>query len=372
MDISEWNAYALTQERVADFERILEIEQDVVREEQKEALENAHQVFSPTQTDSLFWCFYIMKYGFAEYGAMTMTNVFLEEKRIKYEYVAAVRKAKMALKAHKLLLTRDNIDSELANETRISLKTFLALCIVERISVTIVHKRKCFQLSMSSTHHAGGNAGTEVVDTDDEEEDDADEEWEEEEEEEEEDKEMKEKEQSLDDWLNRKSGEQDKRDVEEEKPSIENFATHRHAGGGAGAANDGLYSRPLSLAASSRLASSEKPPTASASHIPSSTIDNSGQRVKTKKRSGHDVFVVHVVDSPLQYTLETNPDLAAWKQYTTTYFPWTSLDKPMKSMSAYKLGELRRMCEQMELIEPDGCGLKRTKQELYDLICANL
>ena len=101
----------------------------------------------PKQKDSLFWCFYIMKNGNDIYEMLENINIVVERK-LKIEYVEALRKNKQVVKAKKIApLT--HIENYLVNEDRIDKKTFLALCLIENINVLYLHKRTYFLLNLN-------------------------------------------------------------------------------------------------------------------------------------------------------------------------------------------------------------------------------
>ena len=81
--------------------------------------------FSPKQKDSLFWCFYILKYGEQNYEMLENINIVLE-KRLKIEYVEKIRKEKQIVKSHKFA-TLTHLENQLANEEKIDLPTFFTL-----------------------------------------------------------------------------------------------------------------------------------------------------------------------------------------------------------------------------------------------------
>ena len=82
------------------------------------------------EKDSLFWCFYIMKYGYDDYNMLNQH--FLIEKNLKIESISKIREDKELLKKHKL--KRSEIENELANDEKITLKGFLALCIYNKLN----------------------------------------------------------------------------------------------------------------------------------------------------------------------------------------------------------------------------------------------
>ena len=91
----------------------------------------------PTQ-DDLFWCFYFIHLGFYKYE--TIHNYFIEEKKIKIELVTLIRQHKDILKQNKW--KRNQIENELVHEKKISLTTFICLCVVAKYSFVLIDKRK--------------------------------------------------------------------------------------------------------------------------------------------------------------------------------------------------------------------------------------
>ena len=101
----------------------------------------------PTQKDTLFWCFYILKYGETNYEMLKNINIVFE-KKIKIEYVEKIRKEKQIVKSYKFA-TLTHLENQLANEEKIDLNTFLILCVLENINVLYVYKKMYFELLMN-------------------------------------------------------------------------------------------------------------------------------------------------------------------------------------------------------------------------------
>jgi len=101
-------------------------------------------IYKPFQTDSLFWCFYILKYGLSKYEMEVGNQHFPIEKAEKFRYIELFRTKKDILKINKIKPLAD-LENDLANNPRISIKTFFALCIVEKINILLVDKRKIYE-----------------------------------------------------------------------------------------------------------------------------------------------------------------------------------------------------------------------------------
>jgi len=107
-------------------------------------------MYRPRQKDSLFWCFYILKYGFSNYEMEINNQYFVVEKNQKFKYIELLRKNKDLLKLHKIKpLTQ--LEDDLANKDKISPKTFFALCVLENINVLLVDKRKVYELLINDS-----------------------------------------------------------------------------------------------------------------------------------------------------------------------------------------------------------------------------
>lgn len=92
------------------------------------------------QGDSLFWCFYIMHHGFEHYNGKT----FQQEKDEKYMLIDKIRDNKDVLKKNKISNKDGEIEIDMANSSRICVKTFLALCAIFNIRLLFIQKQKAF------------------------------------------------------------------------------------------------------------------------------------------------------------------------------------------------------------------------------------
>jgi hypothetical protein len=104
-------------------------------------------IFTPVQKDTLFWCFYILKYGENNYEMLDNINIVLE-KTLKIKYVEKIRKEKQIVKSYKFA-TLTHLENQLANEEKIDLSTFFTLCVIENINVLYVCKKTYFELLMN-------------------------------------------------------------------------------------------------------------------------------------------------------------------------------------------------------------------------------
>ena len=115
--------------------------ENINKKEQNDNVKNANNIFIPQENDTLFWCYYIILNGDADYEILPSKNV-LVEKQLKIKYVSTIRENKQIIKTHKFdSLT--NIESNLANDKYININTFLILCILEKKNILFI-KNKCF------------------------------------------------------------------------------------------------------------------------------------------------------------------------------------------------------------------------------------
>jgi hypothetical protein len=122
----------------------------ILKDESNKDLQiSTNSLFFPSEKDSLFWCFYIMKNGEASYEMIDFKNLIIE-KKIKIEYVEKLRKEKQLLKTYKFA-TLTHIENQLANEQRIDINTFLTLCVLENLNIFYISKNTYFELLMNDT-----------------------------------------------------------------------------------------------------------------------------------------------------------------------------------------------------------------------------
>ena len=115
---------------------------------QKNYKNKIETMYKPKQKDSLFWCFYILKNGFFNYEMEINNQYFVVEKKEKFKYIELLRKNKDILKIHKIKPLTE-LEDDLANKDKISIKTFFALCIFENINILLVNNRKIYELLCS-------------------------------------------------------------------------------------------------------------------------------------------------------------------------------------------------------------------------------
>jgi hypothetical protein len=107
-------------------------------------------IFIPREKDTLFWCFYIMKYGDSKYEILEHKNIIIEKKN-KIEYVEKIRKEKQTVKTYKFA-TLTHIENNLANDNYLDIKTFLTLCAIENLNILFVKNKTYYELLMNDSN----------------------------------------------------------------------------------------------------------------------------------------------------------------------------------------------------------------------------
>jgi len=116
----------------------------------KRGVSKSTDFFVPNEQDTLFWCFFIIKNGILNYETLTNKNSLIA-KQLKIDLVSIIRKNKTTLKTYKFD-TITNIESNLANDNNINIKTFLSLCAIENINIIYVCKKTYYELLMNDSN----------------------------------------------------------------------------------------------------------------------------------------------------------------------------------------------------------------------------
>ena len=105
------------------------------------------QYFTPSQSNSLFWCFYIIYNGFASYEYES--NYFTAEQQFKIQTIEKVKKGegKTSLKEHKI--SKTCFESGLLGATNINAKTLYALCLCYNLNIFYIYKNTYYEMISS-------------------------------------------------------------------------------------------------------------------------------------------------------------------------------------------------------------------------------
>jgi len=129
------------------------LEENVQKNEKlikKDRLEEKNtNFFIPIEKDTLFWCYFIIINGDTKYETLHTKND-LVVKQMKIELVSTIRKKKDLLKIYKFD-TITNIESNLANDQYLNIKTFMALSAIANLNIIFVSKNTFFESFMNDT-----------------------------------------------------------------------------------------------------------------------------------------------------------------------------------------------------------------------------
>ena len=106
-------------------------------------------IFFPKEQDSLFWCYYIISSGESNYEMINVKNS-LVAKQFKINYINKIRTNKQLVKTYKFD-TITNIESNLAHDNNINIKTVMALCVIDKINLIFVSKNTYYELLMNDS-----------------------------------------------------------------------------------------------------------------------------------------------------------------------------------------------------------------------------
>ena len=97
----------------------------------------------PKFSDTLFWCYYIMKNGLSAYE-MIHGDGYKDSFEQKIELVYKIRENKELLKQHKW--KRNAIEDELVNHKQITISAFMCICAIQKFNVVYIDNRKIYTL----------------------------------------------------------------------------------------------------------------------------------------------------------------------------------------------------------------------------------
>ena len=106
-------------------------------------------IFFPKEQDSLFWCYYIISSGESNYEMINVKNC-LVAKQFKINYINKIRTNKQLVKTYKFD-TITNIESNLAHDNNINIKTVMTLCLIDKINLIFVSKNTYYELLMNDS-----------------------------------------------------------------------------------------------------------------------------------------------------------------------------------------------------------------------------
>jgi len=104
-------------------------------------------IFFPKETDTLFWCYYIIENNLLNYD-LIKNNIFSTESQYKIDFITKLKGKKELLKSAKLKVI--DIEAEFINCEKISIKGLEALCIINNVNVFFVWDNKYYEIMTNS------------------------------------------------------------------------------------------------------------------------------------------------------------------------------------------------------------------------------
>ena len=98
-------------------------------------------LFIPKQKDKLFWCYYILKYGYNNYHNIDV-HPYKIEKKIKMECIDLLKDNKAKIKQRRLKFDVN----DLLYVPKISLDLFFSLCLASSINIVLVKDKTYYSL----------------------------------------------------------------------------------------------------------------------------------------------------------------------------------------------------------------------------------
>jgi len=149
----DYESYILNENNMQNYLKYkLNIEKEAVFkfiERKPKSIPSKLPLFIPSEQDSLFWCYYIILNGDCDYEMLNVKNSLIS-KQIKINYVTKIRENKPVIKTYKFD-TITSIESNLANDNNISIKTVMSLCAIDKINLIFVSRKTYFELLMNDT-----------------------------------------------------------------------------------------------------------------------------------------------------------------------------------------------------------------------------
>jgi|TARA_B110000114_G_scaffold4497_1_gene4555 hypothetical protein len=156
---NDLNKYMLTSENIirhSNIKQTFNIDKKSLNKskfENKSKIANKQpEIFYPRQHDSLFWCFYIIYMG-EDWYQQNINHIFRTEKDMKIRTIEILAGKKELLKENKL--KRIEVENELLNEKKITVKGLKALCLAYGVSVCMVKERVFYDFDFN----VGGERG---------------------------------------------------------------------------------------------------------------------------------------------------------------------------------------------------------------------
>ena len=106
-----------------------------------------NDIFSPTEKDKLFWCFYVLQAGMDNYE-LNKSASFKTEKDFKFKSAEKLKEFKDTFKHLKLRV--NELQDEFINQSCITLKGLVSLCYVYNINILYIKNKTYYEILTNS------------------------------------------------------------------------------------------------------------------------------------------------------------------------------------------------------------------------------
>jgi len=105
--------------------------------------------FIPDEKDSIFWCWFIFRYGFSEYEILKK-NTFTTEKEYKINFIEKMRRGKQTLK--KLKIKLPEVEGNLSSDPILSIKSLESMLMIEEYNFTYMNDKIFYENLIKPTN----------------------------------------------------------------------------------------------------------------------------------------------------------------------------------------------------------------------------
>jgi hypothetical protein len=146
LNISSLQDFVLNERNIEEILKHTYREKKITKKVVKQAIkkkEVSSDFLLPKFSDTLFWCYYIIKNGLSAYE-MVHGDGYKDSFEQKINLVYKVRENKELLKKYKW--KRNSIEDQLVNHKEISISAFMCICAIENLNVVYIDNKKVYTL----------------------------------------------------------------------------------------------------------------------------------------------------------------------------------------------------------------------------------
>ena len=146
LNISSLQDFVLNERNIEEILKHTYREKKITKKVVKQAIkkkEVSSDFLLPKFSDTLFWCYYIIKNGLSAYE-IVHGDGYKDSFEQKINLVYKIRENKELLKKYKW--KRNSIEDQLVNHKEISISAFICICAIENLNVVYIDNKKVYTL----------------------------------------------------------------------------------------------------------------------------------------------------------------------------------------------------------------------------------